>query len=214
MTSSNLILPTDTFIFDLFYGEPGSGKSDAIKHMLIQALKENPGKKVKLVVGDGSVATYNSLVASGKAEMCLFMQRPWPMDVLEKLTSGWWLKDPKDPTSPLIKPNADTLNSFCATAWEGLSVMGKYILGSVQGGLANQAAKGVQMGPDPLVRVMMGETNEAGKLIDGPGSFFGTNGTAHYMAAQTTLCALRRFPDIIGGQGTKLLWMISPILAT
>jgi RecA/RadA recombinase len=81
MTSSNLILPTDTFIFDLFYGEPGSGKSDAIKHMLIQALKENPGKKVKLVVGDGSVATYNSLVASGKAEMCLFMQRPWPMDV-------------------------------------------------------------------------------------------------------------------------------------
>jgi hypothetical protein len=182
LTTVELILPEKAA--DLFYGEPSSGKSDAIKACAIQALKENPGKKVKAVIGDGSLPTYESLIRAEKAEICLFMQRDWPLDVLDKLTSGWWLKDPKDPLSELIKPNAATLNSFCASAWEGASVMGKYLLGSTKGGFAQQAADGVQMGPDPIVRIVMEERNDKGVVTGGPGTAYGTNGTAHYMATQ------------------------------
>jgi hypothetical protein len=169
---------------DLFYSLPGEGKSDAIKHCLIQALRENPTKKVKLVIGDGSLPTYESLIRAEKAEVCLYMQREWPLDVLNRLTSGWWLKDPKDPLSPLIAPTADKLNSFCATSWEGASVMAKYVMGSIKGGLAQQAASGIQMGPDPVIAIKMAEYDDKGKLVSGPETAFGTNGTAHYMATQ------------------------------
>lgn len=182
MTTAEIILGEK--ITDLIYGLPGSGKSDAIKHAIIQALRENPGKIAKIVVGDGSAPTYQSLVRAGKAEICYFINRPWPLDVMNKLTSGWWLKDPKDPNSELVKPTKDTLEKFCASAWEGTSVMGRYILGSVKGGLAERAAAGVQMGPDPLVKIVMAEFDDKGNLKDGPETAFGTNGTAHYMAAQ------------------------------
>lgn len=173
-------------IFDLYYGESGSGKSDAIYWVIRQALKENPGKKAKLIIGDGSAASYAPLIKAGVAEMCEYVQRPWPLDVMNKLCDGWWLKDRQNPLSPLVPPMASTLNEFCITVIEGYTVSGKYIMGSVKGGMAQQAASGIQMGPDAVVTIRMGEYDK-GELKDGPGTEFGTNGTAHYMAP----CTLR-----------------------
>lgn len=177
------ILPVN--MFDLFYGEPASGKSDALYWVARQALKENPGKKIKLVIGDGSTATYAALIAAGKAEVCEVISRPWPLDTLNKLTSGWWLKDTNNPLSELVKPTAAELNRFCLTIFEGFSVFGKYLMGSVQGGMAYRVANGEQIGPDPVMAIK--EQEKVDGTMVGPGTAFGTNGTAHYMAAQSHL---------------------------
>lgn len=182
------VQPIDKFlplmIFDLYYSMPGEGKSEAIKAVAKQALKENPGKRIKLVIGDGSGATYSSLIRAGKADLIETIHRPWPLDTLNKLTSGYNLKDKNDPTSPLVKPTADDLNSYCLSVFEGFSVFGKYIMGSVEGGMAQRAASGEQMGPDAIVSIFEGKRDAKGNLSEGPGTSFGTNGTAHYMAAQ------------------------------
>lgn len=186
----NRILPRK--LFELFYGEPASGKSEAIKALMKQALRENPGKKVKLIIGDGSAGTYEGLIEAGVAEMCEFIHRPWPLDTMNKLTSGWWLKDVNDPNSELIPPakkkgDPNDLNNYCFTVIEGFSVGGKYLMGSVQGGMAYRVANGEQIGPDPVMAIKEGVFDDKGKLTEGPGTAFGTNGTAHYMAAQNHL---------------------------
>jgi hypothetical protein len=179
-------------IFDLYYGEPASGKSDAIYFVIKQALRENPGKKVKLVIGDGSTSTYAPLIMAGVAEVCEVISRPWPLDTMNKLTSGWWLKDTKDPLSVLIPPatkanEPNQLTDYCITVFEGFSVFGKYMMGSVKGGMAYRVANGEQIGPDPVMAIKEQELKADGKTFDGPGTAFGTNGTAHYMAAQSHL---------------------------
>ncbi len=185
MTEVEKFLPPK--IFDLYYSMPGEGKSEAIKAVAKQALKENPGKIVKLVIGDGSAGTYTALINAGKARVIEVNHRPWPTDTINRLTSGWDLKDPLDPTSPLVAPTPELLNSYCFTAWEGASVFGKYIMGSVKGGMAYRSANGEQLGPDATIAIREGEYNKEGKLIDGPGTAFGTNGTAHYMHSQGNL---------------------------
>lgn len=171
-------------IFDLAYGESGTAKSEYWKAVTKQALRENPGKLVRFIIGDGSGATYEPIVRKGKGHILEFVHRPWPLDTMNKLTSGWRLKDEKDPTSELLAPDADYLSQFCITIFEGFNPAGKYIMGSVKGGMAYRAANGEQMGPDAIVSIFEGERDAKGNLKEGPGTSFGTNGTAHYMAAQ------------------------------
>jgi len=171
-------------IHDLDYGESGSGKSEFNKATAKQAVRENPGKKIKLIVNDGSLATWEALISAGICEYVEVGAREYPLTVTDQLSAGWWPKDWRDPSSPLVKPTADSLDSYCFTMFEGASVLGKYIMGGVKGGMAWRAANGEQMGPDAIVSIRDGEYDDKGKLIGGSGNVYGTNGTAHYMAAQ------------------------------
>jgi hypothetical protein len=171
-------------IFDLIYSMPGEGKSEAAKAAAKQALKENPGKIVKLIIADGSAATYAALIKSGKARLIEVSARPWPMTTLAQLCAGWDLKDPNNPLSELIPPTPDGLKQYCMTIFEGATVLAAYVMGNVKGGMAYRAANGEQLGPDPVVVIRDGEYDAKGKLTEGSGMAFGTNGTAHYMATQ------------------------------
>lgn len=175
-------------VFDLYYGAPGTAKSEAARAALEQMHHET-GKKARLIIGDGSSLTFQHLIDAGVAEKVEFTHRSWPLDTLNKLTTGWWPKDVADPDSPLVPPDKSILD-VGGHVFEGLSVAASYIMGNVQGGLANRAGKGEKMGQDSPIRIMEGEMNTStGQMIagSGPGSTFGGNPPAHYGIAQRAM---------------------------
>jgi hypothetical protein len=177
------ILPSK--VFDLFYGAPGTQKSECARAVCEQVYRET-GKRTRVVVGDGSALTYQHLVDAKIAEIAEFTHRSWPLDTLNKLTTGWWLKDPLDPNSELVAPNKAILD-VGATVFEGLSVAGAYIMGNVRGGLANRGGLGEKMGQDSPIRIVEGELDpKTGQFLagSGPGTTFGGNPIAHYGIGQ------------------------------
>ncbi len=174
-------------LFDLYVGKPASGKSEAIARLIEEVCAQNPGKKARICVGDGSAITYEHLVEDGRAELMEFSHRDYPTKTLRRLAEGWWPADLKDPQSPLIPPDKQpSIGDVAVYVFEGLSVGGRYILGLVKGGLAQRAAQGEKLGPDAVTRWIDGELDKNGRPVDAD-SAFGTNGTAHYMAAQQAL---------------------------
>jgi hypothetical protein len=172
-------------IFDLYYGQPGTGKSESACRVLEQ-LHHETGKKVRLVIGDGSLLTYQHLIEAGVAEAVEYAWRPWPLDTLMKLASGFWPADPTDPQSPLLPPTPATLQ-VGGYVFEGLSVAASYILGNVKGGLAWRAGQGEKLGQDSPIRVVEADLDpKTGQPIpnSGPGTKFGGNPPAHYGIAQ------------------------------
>lgn len=175
-------------IFDLLYGRPSTGKSECSARAIEQYIEENPEKKARIIVGDGSLITYEHLLLDGRAEGMEFSHRDYPTKTLRRLAEGWWPADPSDPTSPLVPPNKQ--EGFLDRGFyvfEGLSVGGRYILGMNKGGMAQRAAMGEKLGPDAVVRYIDGELDPRTGLPKEDDSAFGTNGTAHYMAAQQQL---------------------------
>lgn len=174
-------------IFDLLYGASGSGKSNAIAKMIVELSKQT-GKKARVWVGDGSAVTYDPLVNAGICSVAEFTHRPWPFDVIKRLTTGWWPEDPFDPQSPLVDPaKQPDLKDVGIWVIEGASVMGAYCMGGIKGGLAEQAGRGIKIGQDSPIQILQGETDKTGKLIDGPGTFVGGNPIAHYNVGQRAI---------------------------
>jgi len=165
-------------LFDLFYGQTASGKSEAIRE-LIEFLLSQPGnenKIARIVVGDGSALSYDSLVEQGKVEILEFAHRPNPFYVLPKLSTGWWVsgKDPLD--LKLIPPQQQpTRANVLIYVFEGITVMGKYVMGDIEGGLADQGGKGIKLGQDSPIQI----TQE--------GSTYGGNPMGHYNIAQNII---------------------------
>jgi hypothetical protein len=118
---------------------------------------------------------------------------------MRRLAEGWFPEHPDDPQSPLIPPakqkNFKDVGFF---VFEGLSVGGKYILGMNKGGMAERAARGEKLGPDAVVRYIDGEVDNVGKPKEDD-SAFGTNGTAHYMAAQQQLVEIVQASRVLPG---------------
>lgn len=176
-------------VFDCIYGAPATGKSEAAAR-LAEHVYKTTGKWARIVIGDGSALTYEHLVDAGVAEICEFGTRPWPQDTMQKLTSGWW-PDPDGKLQPLgFSANnwGNDLNNVGVYIFEGLSVAGAYIMGNVQGGLAQRSGNGEKIGQDSPIRIIEGEVDpKTGKIISGPGSAFGGNPPSHYNVAQRTL---------------------------
>lgn len=183
------MLPTK--IFDCMYGQPGTGKSECAARLIEQVYRET-GKKARIVVGDGSMLTYQHLVDAGVAEVAAFQWRIWPLDVLTRLASGWWLKDPSDPNSELVAPTADILN-VGSYVFEGMSVAASYIMGNIKGGLAWRAAQGHKLGQDSPISITEADIDpKTGQPIagSGPGTKFGGNPPAHYNIAQNNIVGI------------------------
>lgn len=171
-------------IFDCVYGGSGTGKSEACAR-LIESIYRDTGKHARLVIGDGSLLTYEHLITAGVAKAIEFGAMPWPQDTLVKLSSGWWLG-----SDGLIAPGTpdNDLSNVGIYVFEGLSVAGAYIMGNVHGGLAWRSGRGEKIGQDSPIRIIEGDVDpKTGKLVDGPGSSFGGNPPAHYNVAQRTL---------------------------
>lgn len=171
-------------IFDCVYGSSGTGKSEACAR-LVEAIYKDTGKRARLVIGDGSLLTYEYLIAAGVAQAVEFGAMAWPQDTLVKLSSGWWLVD-----GTLVPPGApgNDLSNVGIYVFEGLSVAGAYIMGNVHGGLAWRSGRGEKIGQDSPIRIVEGDIDpKTGKVIDGPGSSFGGNPPSHYNVAQRTL---------------------------
>ena len=111
------------------------------------------------------------------------------MDTLTKLTTGWW----PDATGTLVAPGTkdNVLEDIGVYIYEGLSVAAQYIMGDVQGGLAQRAAAGEKIGQDSPVRIQEGVVDpKTGKVVSGPGTVFGGNPMAHYGVCQRRMTTL------------------------
>lgn len=178
-------------IFDCLYGQPGTGKSESAARLIEQMHRET-GKKARIVIGDGSLLTYQHLIDAGIAEVVEYAWRPWPLDTLMKLASGWWPANASDPSAPLVAPTGDLLQ-VGGYVFEGLSVAAAYIMGNVHGGLAWRGGQGEKLGQDSPIRVVEADLDpKTGLPIpnSGPGSKFGGNPPAHYNIAQRNIVGI------------------------
>lgn len=199
------------------YGDSGTGKSEAALALYFWRLKkwreqaglapDAPPPIMRVYVGDGSAATYldTGLVINppdepvnpeGLIELCYFNHYPWPLDVINQIAEGWFPESGVN-GAPLVPP-AKQASYARVRFWgyEGLQVIGEYLMGSHQlGGLAEQAARGIKIGPDAAIRVVSTEYEidlntglpnlDRPKKNTGSGLAYGSNGTAHYMMGQT-----------------------------
>jgi hypothetical protein len=201
---------------DCFYGQSGTGKSEALRALIEQVYKTD-GFKSRVIVGDGSKATYYDagLIDAGVVEVVDFSVRSYPQTTLSKLCEGYWPVDVDDPTSPLQAPKPGQLATIGVFGCEGLSVGAQYLMGDVLGGLAEQAARGIKIGQDSPVLSRDAMFDSTGKIIKGSGPkildangkeitevfAYGGNPMAHFGFAQRRLLGFversKVFPNLV-----------------
>lgn len=176
---------------DLFYGPSGSGKSATILEVIKQMHKAT-GQVARVWIGDGSRTTYqdSGLIEAGAIETCDYSHRPWPQTVTNQICEGYWPEDGEN--GPLVKRAAPHVGLY---VFEGLSVMSRYLAGNIQGGLAEQASRGIKLGESSPIMSVDLMTDAQGKYIDGsgPGTRVGGNPPTHYnIVQQHMMGAIRR----------------------
>lgn len=189
---------------ECFYGQSGTGKSEGAASV-IERIYEMDGLTSRVIVGDGSKATYldRGLIDAGVVEIVDFSIRDWPLTTMQQLTEGFWPEDVNDPKSPLKPPTADSLKRLGVFVVEGLSVGAQYIMGDRRGGLAEQASRGIKIGQDSPVFAVDALLDKNGQPIkdSGPGTTFGGNPIAHFAFAQRRLSSYiertKVFPNIV-----------------
>ena len=201
---------------ECYYGQSGTGKSEALA-AVIRQIYEADGLTSRVILGDGSKATYidNGLLDAGVVELCDFSIRPWPLTVMAKLCEGYWPADVEDPNSPLVPPTPEVLRKLGVFGVEGLSVGAQYIMGDIQGGLAEQSGRGIKIGQDSPVFSKDILLDSKGLQVKGSGPkvldekgkeiaevfSYGGNPVAHYGYAQRRLLAnverSKAFPNMV-----------------
>jgi DNA polymerase III delta prime subunit len=163
-------------MFELYYGPPGSGKTRAIIELIRQIYKET-GKKARVFVGDGSGAMYNQIMHEGCiAGLADFSIRDQPFTTCQQITEGMWPSDVNDPLSKMRKLTPAEIAETSVWVYEGMSVMGNYMMGDKPGGLAQRAADGESLGGDYVVSFADSDTYK-----------FGGNSVVHYNLGQRHL---------------------------
>ena len=66
----------------MFYGEPATGKSEGIAAMIEQAAVE-AGLSSRVLIGDGSKATYEALADAGIVEVLDYTTRDYPISTFQ-----------------------------------------------------------------------------------------------------------------------------------
>lgn len=172
---------------NMFYGESGTGKSDAIAAIARKFAER--GKRTRLIIGDGSRATYDDLIDAGLAEVIDYTIRDYPLSTMQLLTEGYWPADPEDPTSKLLPPTPQSMKDIGLVAVEGLSVGSNYVMGDNIGGLSWRSGKGEKIGQDSPIRVGDGTYVKQGHVEIFKPAFegakeFGANPPSHYNVTQ------------------------------
>lgn len=178
---------------DCYYGPPGAAKSSAIAAVIAQLFQET-GKKSRVLIGDGSAATYvdSGLVDAGACELMDYTIRDWPISTLEQLCEGAWPADPLDPKSKMMPATPHTMANLALTGIEGISMVGLYIMGDKKGGLAQRAGAGEKIGQDSPIQIIDGTVDAAGRWDkkEGTGRAYGGNPPSHYNVAQKRLAGI------------------------
>jgi hypothetical protein len=161
---------------ELFYGDPGSGKTRAIIE-LIRKMYKDTGKKARIYIGDGSAVMYEQIIDEGCiAGIMDFTIRDYPFTTCQQITEGLWPIDPKDPKSKMRLLTPQEINETGMWVFEGISTAGQYMMGDKPGGLAQRAADGESMGGDYVI--MFSDSKEHN---------FGGNSIVHYNLGQRHL---------------------------
>ena len=163
--------------FELYYGEPGSGKSRSLL-ALIKYHFEKTGKISRIYIGDGSASMYDAVTDAGMAKLMDFGIRDQPFTTCQQITEGFWPEDVENPTSKMVKLSPAEITGTGMWIFEGASVMGVHMMGSKPGALAYRAANGEVIGQD--TNVSFQDSNEYK---------FAGNSPAHYNVAQRHLHA-------------------------
>ena len=167
----------------MFYGEPATGKSEGIAAMIEQAAVE-AGLSSRVLIGDGSKATYEALADAGIVEVLDYTTRDYPISTFQQLAEGAWPADVNDPKSPLLPlgHKDNPFKRFGVVAIEGLSVGALYIMGDNIGGLSHRSGKGEKIGQDSPVRVGDGTYDRLGKFTPAfaGAQEYGANPPSHY----------------------------------
>lgn len=178
---------------DLYWGPPGSAKSTAIAH-LIKQLFIQTGKVSRVLIGDGSAATYEDmgLVDVGAVQLMDYTIRDWPISTLEQLAEGCWPVDPLDPKSPLKPLTQEIASNLGITGIEGLAMAGNYIMGDKKGALAYRSGQGEKIGQDSPIKIIDADLDAAGRPKPGTGSgrTYGGNPISHYNVGQLRLAGV------------------------
>jgi hypothetical protein len=192
-------------LIDCWYGQSMTGKSEGAAS-LIEQVYENEGLLARVLIGDGSKATYieRGLVDAGVVQVCDYSIREWPLSTMQQLCDGWFPADPEDPKSPLLPPKPEVIAKLGVVVIEGLAVASQYLMGDMHGGLAEQAGRGIKIGQDsPVVGRDVEYDPKTGAPIAGTGTglSFGGNAVAHYGFAQRRMLAnlerSKRFPHYV-----------------
>lgn len=153
--------------------------------MLVQ-LYHDTGKKGRIVVGDGSSATYEPLVDAGIAEMADFSIRDWPFSTLKQFSEGLWPEDVLDPKSKMLPLTPAQVKDTSIYIFEGMSVASNYLMGDKKGGISARAALGEKIAGDSPIQIVDAERDASGniKKDSGPGYAFGGVTLGGYGVAQ------------------------------
>jgi len=168
-------------IFDLLYGQPGTGKSENVARLAERIYRET-GKTTRIVIGDGSALTYEHLRELGVAQLCFYGGMPYPFTTIERLCRGWW----PGPDGVLVRPDTDgnTLANVGLYVFEGVSVISRYLLN----GCADKNSEGAKLAQDAAIRFVEGTVDpRTGKVIDGPGTTYSGNSPAHFGFTQSKI---------------------------
>lgn len=123
-----------------------------------------------MLIGDGSQATYDSLVDAGACVCYDYSGHEYPISTLEQLAEGAWPADPWDTKALPAAATPQSMSNLGLTCFEGLSVAADYIMGDRLGGLANRSSKGERLGGEAAIQIIDGEVDSAGKHKPGTGS--------------------------------------------
>lgn len=172
-------LPTK--IFDLLYGQPGTGKSENVAR-LAERVYRDTGKTTRIVIGDGSALTYEHLRELQVADLCFYGGMAYPFTTIERLCRGWW----PNAQGQLVAPGTpgNDLSPVGLYVFEGVSVIGRHLLNAC----ADKSAEGIKLAQDAAIRFTEGTVDpRTGKLLEGPGTVFTGNAPAHFGFVQGKL---------------------------
>lgn len=160
--------------FECFWGQSGTGKSESIA-AVIRRIYEETGKTARVLIGDGSGATYQAMADAGVVELADYTIRDWPLSTLSQYCRGMWPEDAADPTSKFLPMTPEQFTKIGIYVVEGLSVGAVYVMGDKKGGFAERAGRGEKIAGDSPVQLIDLERNAAGQTIpnSGPGMMFG-----------------------------------------
>lgn len=100
-----------------------------------------------------------------------------PFTICQQITEGFWAEKPEVANSKMVRLSPAQIAETGLWIYEGASVMGNYMMGDKQGGLAQRAADGMLVAENEFVI----------RIDDGNGNNYGGNSVQHYMLGQRHL---------------------------
>lgn len=161
---------------ELVYGKSGSGKTTWWLRLAIHFWKTEQ-KKTRCYHGMGGEETIYAAIDQGEIpeeaiQWFDYTERPFPIETAHACCQGLWPADPSDPTSIMQFAVPKDVGLF---VFEGLTAMANYIMGMKEGGLAEQAGRGVKLGQDSPFQIKQGTKT------------YGGNPPSHFGIAQRTI---------------------------